>query len=236
MVAPRAFVEHLRTAGYHPRSNKHSDALSEAIVADLIENCASIAEQAAEGRLVYALNFDLIYGQSQWNVDLVLGAPPPGTEPPEDSLIRRTRPATVRVAVELKSVMTEHRKAVKNRKRDFEAHHDHVHRYASGAIAGGLMVVNAASTFKSPLKRDVTVHKDPPGLVEHCISEMRNVSVRAGPDNHGLDAAAVLVVRLDNTNLLETDYVLDPPAPAVGDPLHYDAFVQRLCAVYTERF
>ncbi|MCY3775609.1 MAG: hypothetical protein OXH11_06470, partial [Candidatus Aminicenantes bacterium] len=90
--------------------------------------------------------------------------------------------------------MTEHRKAVKNRKRDFEAHHDHVHRYASGSIAGALMVINAAPTFKSPLKGDVTAHKDPLGLAEHCIREMRNISLRAGPSNHGLDAAAVLVV------------------------------------------
>ena len=236
MPAPHAFIEHLRAEGYHPRSNKHSNALSEAIVADLIENCPKIADKAAAGQLVYSLNFDLIYGQSQWNVDLVLGAPPPGTPPPENTPIRHSDPATVQVAVELKSVMTEHRKAVRNRKRDFEAHHDHVHRYASGSIAGALMVVNAASTFKSPLKGDVTVHRDPPGLVEHCIREMRNISLRAGPSDHGLDASAVLVVRMDNTNLPETDHVLDPPAPAVGDPLHYDAFVQRLCAAYTERF
>jgi hypothetical protein len=233
---PQAFVEHLRTEGYNPRSNKHSNALSEAIVADLIENCPSLAAQAAVGRLVYSLNFDLIYGQSQWNVDLVLGAPPPGTPPPEDTPIRRSDPATVQVAVELKSVMTEHRKAVKNRKRDFEAHHDHVHRYSAGAIAGAVMVVNAAPTFKSPLRPDVTVHKNPPGLVEHCFREMRNISMRLGEAGHGLDAAAILVVNMDNTNLPESAYVAAPPAPAVGDPLHYDAFVQRLCAAYTRRF
>ena len=236
MPLPRVFVEHLRTEGYNPRSNKHSNALSEAIVADLIENCPRLAEQAAAGRLVYSLNFDLIYGQSQWNVDLVLGTPPPGTAPPENSPIRRSDPATVHVAVELKSVMTEHRKAVKNRKRDFEAPHDHVHRYAAAAIAGAAMVVNAAPTFKSPLRSDVTLHKDPPGLVEHCVREMRNISVRVGQTDHGLDAAAVLVVSMDNTNLPDTDYVVAPPAPAVGDPLHYDAFVQRLCAAYTQRF
>ena len=236
MPLPRAFVEHLRTEGYNPRSNKHSNALSEAIVADLIENCPQVAEQAAAGRLVYALNFDLIYGQSQWNVDLVLGAPPPGTTPPENSPIRRSDPATVHLAVELKSVMTEHRKAVKNRKRDFEAHHDHVHRYSAGAIAGAVMVVNAAPTFKSPLRPDVTVHKDPPGLVAHCIREMRNISMRTDPAGHGLDAAALLVVSMDNVNPRDTEYVTSAPTPAVGDPLHYDAFVQRLCTTYTERF
>ena len=236
MSAPAAFIEHLQNAGYHPRSNKHSDALGEAIVPDLIGNCPRMAEHAAAGYLVYSLNFKLIYAQSKWNVDLVLGTPPPGTPPPEDSSIRRSKPATVQVAVEFKSVMTEHKKAVHNRKRDFEAHHDHVHRYAGGAIAGGVMVVNAAPAFKSPLKPDVTVHKDPAGLVEHCIGQMRNVSMRSGTVGHGLEASAVLVVNMDNLNLQSTDYVVAAPAPVIGDPLHYDAFVQRICAAYTERF
>ena len=236
MPLPQAFIGHLRAEGYNPRSNKHSNALSEAIVADLIENCPKIAERAASGHLVYALNFDLIYGQSQWNVDLVLGAPPPGTPPPEDSPIRRSDPATVQVAVELKSVMTEHRKAVKNRKRDFEAHHDHVHRYSATAIAGGVMVVNAAPHFKSPLRPDVTAHKDPAELVEHCVREMRNISMRPNPAGHGLEASAVLVVSMDNVDLQSTDSVVTAPAPLIGDPLHYDAFLQRLCTTYTERF
>lgn len=236
MSAPTAFMEHLRSKGYHPRSNKHSDALGEAIVPDLIASCPRMAEHAAVGRLVYALNLKLIYAQSKWNVDLVLGTPPPGTPPPRDSSIRRSKPATVQVAVEFKSVMTEHKKQVQNRKRDFEAHHDHVHRYSEGAVAGGLMVINAAPIFKSPLKQDVTVHNDPAALVEHCIGQMRNVSRRSGPTGHGLEASAALVVNMDNINLENTDYVVTAPAPLVGDPLHYDAFVQRLCAAYSERF
>ena len=236
MAVPQPFIEHLRAEGYNPRSNKHSNALSEAIVADLVENCPKIADRAVSGHLVYSLNFDLIYGQSQWNVDLVLGAPPPGTPPPENSPIRRLDPATVQLAVELKSVMTEHRKAVKNRKRDFEAHHDHAHRYSAGAIAGGVMVVNAAPTFKSPLRPDVTAHNDSAELVEHCVREMRNISMRPDQAGHGLEASAVLVVNMDNIDLQSTDYVVTAPAPLVGDPLHYDAFVQRLCNAYTERF
>ena len=53
MPLPQAFIEHLRAEGYNPRSNKHSNALSEAIVADLIENCPKIADRAASGHLVY---------------------------------------------------------------------------------------------------------------------------------------------------------------------------------------
>lgn len=46
---PESFLEHLTRLGYHSRSNKHSDALAEAIVADLIKYCpGSEREQLRE--------------------------------------------------------------------------------------------------------------------------------------------------------------------------------------------
>lgn len=132
--------------------------------------------------------------------------------------------------------MTEHHKAVKNRKRDFEAHHEHVHNYDPQAIAGGLLLVNAASTFQSPLKTEVTKHNNPTALVAHCVREMANVAVKGGPAGYGLEAKCVLVISMNNEDLEETHYVSAPPAPQVGDPMHYDAFIQRICAIYTNRF
>jgi len=128
--APREFLSHLREKGYHPRSDKHSNALAEMVVRDLLRFCEPLREHAHAGRLVYQLNQTLYTGTAEWNVDLVMGEPPPGSEVElRDIGIARTAPSTVQIALEIKSVMTEHRKAVKNRKRDFEAHHDHVHRY-----------------------------------------------------------------------------------------------------------
>lgn len=236
MPPPPAFLSHLREFGYHPRSNQHSNALGEAIVADLTAQCRPIAEQAESGHLVYDLNFDLIFGRSQWNVDLVLGAPAPGTLPPDDGPIRRSAPSTVQIAAEFKSVMTEHRKAVKNRKRDFEAHHQHVHDYSEQAIAAGIMVVNGSETFKSPLRSEPTRHDQPMRLVERCVEEMRNVTDRRGTAGDGLDAKAVIVVEMDNQDLSSTRFFTTAPAPTIGDPIHYDAFIQRHCSVYSDRF
>jgi len=236
MALPEAFLDHLREKGYHPRSNKHSDALAEAIVHDLVATCPPIAERAAAGQLVYALNFHLLYSNSEWNTDLAIGIPPPGTAPPVEGSIRRAPPSTVQIAIELKSVMTEHRKAVKNRKRDFEAHHGHVHSYSPGAIAGGVMVVNASPTFKSPLRTEVTDHRDVRALVIHCLREMRNVNMRSSGTGEGLDAKAAVVVAMDNIDPASTSYVTSAPAPPVGDPMHYDAFLQRLCSQFSSRF
>ncbi len=148
------FVRHLRSEGYHPRSAKHSNSLSCCVVGDLLSRCPVIRSQAAAGDLVFSFNFDLLTGTAAWNVDLVLGTPSPADrQAVSDGEMRQAPTSTVRIAIEHKAVMTEHRKAVKNRKRDFEAHHEHVHRYSSSVIAGGILIVNGSSTFKSPSPR-----------------------------------------------------------------------------------
>ena len=77
---PQAFLNHLRTFGYHPRSDKHSNALALAIVDDLVTYCPRLAEKAAAGETVFDLNFGLKAGTAEWNVDLVLGTPELGSE------------------------------------------------------------------------------------------------------------------------------------------------------------
>lgn len=234
---PASFLLHLRESGYHSRSNKHSNALAEGIVADLAAHCPAILEAAGRGRLVYDLNFTLRAGTADWNVDLVLGEPQLGAEPNAATAgIPLATPSAVHIAIELKSVMTEHKKAVKNRKRDLEAHHEHVHNYSNAAIAGGVLVINAAPTFQSPLRPAITTHRDPDRLVEHCVNELRAVAVRGGQPGHGLDAKCAIVVSVDNVSLPEGRYVTKPPAPQPGDPLHYDGFIRAICDAYRTRF
>lgn len=236
MALPLSFLQHLRRDGYHPRSNKHSNALARSIIGDLTANCPLMSTRAQVGNLVADLNFDLRYQTATWNVDLVLGTPPPGTLPPSDTSIHLMPPSTVEIAIEIKSVMTEHRKSVKNRKRDLEAHHEHTHNYSPDAIAGAVMVVNASQIFQSPLRPSQTSHRDPIGLVEHCLTEMRSLATSGGASRHGLDASTAIVVSMDNIDHESTTFVEGHPAPNIGDPLHYDSFIQRLCNEYRSRF
>lgn len=132
--------------------------------------------------------------------------------------------------------MTEHRKAIKNRKRDLEAHHEHVHNYSNTCIAGGVLVVNAAPLFKSPLRLERSEHKNVDKLVKHCIDEFRSVSVRGGQTGYGLEAKCAIVVDVDNVNSDRFSYVDRTPAPLMGDPLHYDSFIRTVCDYYSRRF
>ena len=127
------------------------------------------------------------------------------------------------------------RKAVKNRKRDLEAHHEHVHDYNPRTIAGGVLLVNAAPRFQSPLRGSVTTHRDPAALVAHCLSEVRAIGMRGGTSVAGLDAKTLIVVDYDNMGG-RARYIEHPPAPRVGDQVHYDAFIQRLCGEYESRW
>lgn len=234
---PDGFLRHLRDEGYHPRSDKHSNALALAIVDDLLDNCPAIADLARAGSLVFDLNFTLRVGGADWNIDLVLGAPPLGVPvPPKNERITRTEPVAVQIAIELKSVMTEHRKAVKNRKRDLEAHHEHVHNYSNDCIAGGVLIINASPGFRSPLRPEPTVHRNPDLLVEHCLRELRSVASRGGPTGYGLDAKCAIVVDTDNMENQKTRYVTKAPAPMVGDPLHYDSFIRAICEHFRKRY
>jgi hypothetical protein len=237
MPAPVQFVEHLRKVGYHPRSNRHGNALCALVLADLLARCPKLAEDARTGKIVYDIQRRVIVGSSEWNIDLVLGPPASGTGATRVDAIRKEAPSTIRIAIEAKTIMTKHGNARRNRQRDLDSFHQFVHRYDPGAIAAALTVVNLASRFKSPLVRKVTQHRNVRMLVDESLRLLRALPTRSAPsDPAGLECNGAIVVEHDNIKMKKTALVTTPPAPQVGDPLHYDAFLQRICDRYAQRW
>lgn len=236
MPLPESFLSHLDEQGYNSRSDKHSNALALAVVGDLLRSCAPMRDKARRGELVYDLNRTIYRGTSDWNVDLVLGAPPPGATSPSVEDIIRTPPSTIEIGIEIKATMTAHRKAIRNRKRDFEAHHEHLHSYSGRAIAGGILLVNAAERFQSSLLAAISAHRQPDRLVRLCVDQMRAVPMRRGIEGVGMEALAVVVVEYSNEPGAKARYPASGAAPRIGDPLHYDAFLQAICGHYRDRF
>jgi hypothetical protein len=238
MPLPHTFLDHLRQSGYDSRSNKHSNALALAVLDDLISSCPAIAAQGAAGALVYQLNMKLRFGASDWNVDFVLGQPGTPTAPPDGRIATQT-PSFVRLALEIKSVMGSHRNAIQNRKRDFEAHHEHVHNYNRRSVAAGLLVLNANSRFESSV-RTSPVRPSAPEVhartLDFCVHQMRSVTSSGGANHYGMDAKGLILLNLLNKSGAGTTYVVAAPAPQPGDPLHYDSFIRKLCEEYTARF
>jgi hypothetical protein len=189
---------------------------------------------------------------TEWNIDLVLGSPPGAPVPPPPGTgILRARPSTIRIAVEAKAIMTEHRKAARNRQRDLDAFHKHVHDYDPNAVAGGLVQVNIAPRFTSPLRNRTTTcpkcahvftphvttkHKQPASLVKFAVDLFRGLPVRAVTTGSGLEAICAVVLHHTNDPRAKARIHTAAPAPQVGDPLHYAAFVQRICQHYSQRW
>lgn len=251
MIGPEEFVQHLQEDFYHPRSDAHSNAICRGILSDLLTHCPPIAERARRGEIVAQLNHTVTVNHQRWNIDLALG-PPPGTPlPPKDGEpISFDVPTVIEVAVEAKGVMTEHGKARHNRLRDLQAFHHHAHIYNQKVVAIGVVVVNVAPVFWSPTRAadDVTVHHNIETLGPETVGLFRNLPLRNSPEEGaGLEAACVLVVNHDNLGKneelpeaapepSESTLVERPPAPQVGDPLHYATMIRRTCRAYQDRW
>ena len=153
-------VAEVAATAYHPRTSKHSDAQSLVIIRDLLAACPILANRASTGELVGKLRHHQQVGHSDWVIDIALGTPPGLPEPPkEGDLIRLTEPTLIQIAIELKSIWTEHGKARKNRLRDFEAFHSYAHEYSKRTVAAAFLVVNAAEIFLSPLNLNARDHR-----------------------------------------------------------------------------
>jgi hypothetical protein len=135
--------------------------------------------------------------------------------------------------------MSSHRNAVQNRKRDFEAHHEHVHNYNRRAVAAGLMVINTNPAFISSV-RTSPLRPAQAGVfqrtLEFCVQQMRSVTSSGGPSQYGMDAQGLILLDLPDRAATEVRYFESPPAPRPGDPLHYDSFIHKLCEEYSARF
>ncbi len=242
-TADRKIVEFLAANGYHPRSSKHGDAICEFLILDLMRHCPSFSHACAEGRIVAQSNFTIDPDSpDRWNVDLVVG--PPGKERAKSTEmfagVPRSDPSEIWIAIDAKTIMTEHGKARRNRQRDLNSFQDILHRKSPRTIVGGLLVVNVAERFQTPLARasgPVTEHKNVKRLVSE-IGDLMGGLPRASeePGTPGLEGLGVVVVSHTNIPGDRTTLLATPPAPANGHPLHYQSFLRDICAAFTKRF
>jgi hypothetical protein len=78
-------------------------------------------------------------------------------------------------------------------------------------------------------------------LDQLVVDEVENVTTSKDTDPVGLGAKCTLVVDMLNVPQPSGDYVVSyvtksAPAPKLGSPLHWDSFIQRICALYNARF
>ena len=102
MQIEEEIVADLASSGYHPRTSRHSDRQSYAIVEDLLDNCPILRERARNGEIVAKLRHHHQVGPDDWVIDLAIGTCAGKPETPQSSRINFTEPALIQIAIELK--------------------------------------------------------------------------------------------------------------------------------------
>lgn len=231
-----------KNVAYHPRSDKHGGAQCRYFIDDLLYGSELLREAAQAGNVVYQEDYEVGEGGLSWNTDLVLGPPSNGVQQPldENREIARGDPEEIWVAVDAKSVMTEHQKARRNRQRDINSFADIIHHHHTRAITAGVILINIADRFDSPTRDpdDITDHRNVERVVEEILEMFRDINRAEGEISSNLDGAGCVVV--EHTNLLndghETRLVTEPPAPQPGDKVHYRTFLDIIRETLESRF
>lgn len=234
--------QHGRTVyRYHPRSDYHSRALCQLILADLLAACPVLAAHARMGSVVGGVNAKVTFsnGNSK-TLDLAIGLPvSPGRAPVAPLVIEMAPIGQLRISIEAKQCMTEHSKTKPRLFDELSSSHEIVHRGVSSAIACGIVVVNIAERYASPTRQIATgdvlfTQHAQPAAARSIVEHLRRLERRENIGDAGFDAFSTIVTDCDNTGgcaLHESD-----PAPQPGELDHYRSFIDHMSRAYAARF
>lgn len=256
---------------YHPRSDRHSKILCWAVFFDLMRRQALIAAHVANGRVGFGINHTMndFQHDRKKNLDLVIckrGDPRkvrtimtfadmvPAydirlTNQERNDLaglpkIPLTGVLSSLVALEAKACMTEFGKARPRLYDELNSSHLTIHGDTDSAVAAGFVLVNAASTFVSPLRAPFTItdanpapvtRHTQPGAASSVVEKITQLPRRSHTGVAGFDALGLALIDCAN-DLSAVTLVAAPPAPQPGDVFHYDNFIDRIETIYATRF
>lgn len=226
VFADQRIVRWLQNNQYHPRSDKHGKMLCRYFLYDLLNASPFLKEAAQKGKIVFNEDYKLGKGALRWTIDLVLGPTIKKTEEEIDRLILKDDPSEIWLALDAKSVMTEHGKARRNRQRDLNSLQSVVKHYYPNSIVGGLMLVNMSTTFKSPLRDEITHHRNIERLVKETIDIFKEIPRADILGGVGIEGVCVIVIDHTNDPNDATKLITKIPAPQKGEETNYCNFLQ----------
>lgn len=232
---------------YHPRSDEHSKILCQYVLEDLIEICASLAEQARRGEICYDLNHEVYRLDGTKKVlDLVIGQP---QAPLVGEGVRKGTVVTpgIRVALEAKACMTSHTASKPRLRDELTGSMRSAVEASPHAVVCGIAVVNAAASFVSPLDQPDPIpvtspelrrkkHKQPKAAAG-VVEMLERLPLRQDPPETGFDSLGIIVVSHDNElPVPSVELITSLPCPQTASPRSYQSFLIDICNKYRRRF
>jgi hypothetical protein len=235
----------------------------------MLRTSALLQNHADEGKVIFGVNFemrDYATGRKK-NLDLVIARPSGDGNgsgarsladlaehwgivltPSQSAELEHLPPITegsvtgsgVLVALEAKATMTAHSKSRPRLYDELNSSHLTVHGASNQALAVGLVMVNASTTFISPERqmsssRDVISDHQQPADAQKIIAKVEEIPRRSSPAHHGFDGLGIVVVSAANDGT-PVELIARPPAPKPGDVFYYDDMLSRVANEYDTRF
>ncbi len=184
---------------YHPRSNDLGKFVRKEVLADLVRVSAVIADLCKRGRLGCDVNVAITTPTGRRKkLDLILGEPVGEHRPPSDGGVLKARIQRPLFSLEVKAAMTAHAKASPRLVAELQSSLE-VIRTLPECAAMGVLVVNIAERFTSPLNLPGPNRHDQPQATLNLISD---VLERVPVGGSGYDALAIVPIELDNEQLV----------------------------------
>lgn len=252
---------------YHSRSDHHSKVASWLVLADLLATSTVLARHAHEGKAVFGVNHEMrdFEHDRKKDLDLVIARPDAPVDADARSLVdladkylvvldepqraalgalpalREGAVGAVLVAVEAKAAMTAHVKALPRLFDELNSSQLTTHGASAQALAVGLVMINAATTFISPdmnkrpgLPLEISHHRQPQDT-ERVVEKIKQLPRRSDRQGRGFDALAIVVVECRNDGS-PVELVDGPPAPQADDQYRYATMITRLATEYDTTF
>lgn len=251
---------------YHSRSDLHSKVACWAVLFDLLQQSALMRSHAKSGKIIFGINHELRdFATARKKVlDLVI-ARPSGTTTKETLAdlarryrivlnsaqaatlatfpeLRRGSVGAVLMALEAKAAMTEHVKALPRLYDELNSSHQTVHGASRQALAVGLVMVNAASTFvspdlnKTPGAAVVLSKHSQPAAAAAVVAKVREIPRRTASTTEGYDGLGIIVISATNDGTTPVSLITAPPAPPCSDIFYYDNMITRVANEYDTTF
>jgi hypothetical protein len=214
---------------YHPRRTDVSDFIRRKFLSDLLASSRVFAEAASQGRIACDLNVPLARkGGRARKLDLIVGVPehPLGDATGPD-VLRKAKVGLPLISLETKLCMTEHRKATSRMIDELFSSIEVVKSVNPACICVGIVVVNVAERFTSPLNLPGPNLHDRPHEIRRLAARIFD-RIPIGTEG-AYDALALSIIDVDNETRFEVGGGIEIPEGRT-----YEAMIRQIAARWTD--